>query len=57
MSGIVLRSVELVKILIKQTTTTTGLKVFAQISKKVYETGKKVAGNFMSEPISNLIRD
>jgi len=46
LSGIVLRSVELVKILIKQTTTTTGLKVFAQISKKVYETGRKVAEDF-----------
>ena len=46
MTGVVLKSVELVKILIEQTTTTTGLKVFARISKKVYETGKKVADNF-----------
>jgi len=38
--------VELVTILIKQTTTKTGLKVFAQISKKVYETGRKVAEDF-----------
>ncbi len=46
MAGVVLKSVELVKVLIKKTTTTTGLKVFARISKKVYETGKKVADDF-----------
>lgn len=46
LSGVVLESIELVKILIKKTTTTTGLKVFARISKKVYETGKKVAADF-----------
>ncbi len=46
MAGVVLKSVELVKTLIKGTTTTTGLKVFAQISKKIYETGKKVADDF-----------
>ncbi len=46
MSGVVLKSVELVKELIKKTTTTTGLKVFARVSKKVYEVGKKVADDF-----------
>jgi len=46
MSGVVLDSVERVKVLIKKTTTTTGLKVFARVSKKVYETGKKVAVDF-----------
>ena len=44
MSGVVLDSVERVKVLIKKTTT--GLKVFARVSKKVYETGKKVAVDF-----------
>lgn len=46
MSGIVLKSVDLAKTLIEQTTTKTGLKVFAKISKKMYETGKKVADDF-----------
>ena len=46
MAGVVLVSVELVKTLVKQTTTTTGLKVFARITKKVYETGKQVANDF-----------
>jgi len=46
MAGVVLVSVELVKALIKKTTTTTGLKVFARITKKVYKTGKKVASDF-----------
>lgn len=46
MSGVVLESIELVKILVKTTTTKTGLKVFAQISKKIYVTGKKVAKDF-----------
>ena len=46
MAGVVLISVELVKTLIKRTTTTTGLQVFARITKKVYETGKQVASNF-----------
>ncbi len=46
MSGVVLVSVEFVKMLVKKTTTTTGLKVFARISKKVYKTGRKVASNF-----------
>ncbi len=46
MAGVVLKSVELVNVLIKKTTSTTGLKVFARISNKVYETGKKVANDF-----------
>lgn len=46
MAGVVLVSVELVKTLVKQTTTTTGLKVFARITKKLYETGKQVASDF-----------
>jgi len=46
MAGVVLVSVELVKTLIKKTTTKTGLKVFARITKKVYKTGKKVASDF-----------
>jgi len=46
MSGVVLNSVERVKELIKKTTTTTGLRVFARVSKKVYVTGKKVSVDF-----------
>jgi len=41
----VLVSVELVKTLVKQTTTT-GLKVFAHVTKKVDEAGEKVANDF-----------
>ena len=46
MAGVVLDSVELVKTLVKRTTTRTGLKVFARITKKIYRTGKKVASDF-----------
>jgi len=46
MAGVVLKSVELVNVLIKKTTSTNGLKIFARISNKVYETGKKVADDF-----------
>jgi len=46
MSGVILLSVALMKELIKKTTTKTGLKVFARISKKIYKTGKKIASEF-----------
>ena len=46
LSGVVLRSHEFIKELIENTTTKTGLKVHAQIVKKVYETGRKYADDF-----------
>lgn len=46
MAGVVLESVEFVKELVDKTTTSKGLKVFSKISKKVYETGKKVVEGF-----------
>lgn len=46
MSGVILVSVDLVKTLIKKTTTKTGLKVFVRVTKKIYKTGKKVASDF-----------
>ena len=46
LSGVILLSVSMIKELIKKTKTKTGLKVFVRVSKKVYETGKKVADNF-----------
>jgi hypothetical protein len=36
----------MLKELIKKTKTKTGLKVFVRVSKKIYETGKKVASDF-----------
>ena len=46
LSGVILSSISLIKELIKKTTTKTGLKVFTRVSKKIYETGKKVASDF-----------
>lgn len=46
LSGVVLKSVELAKELITRTTTTSGLKALAKISRKAYEKGKKVAKDF-----------
>jgi hypothetical protein len=46
LSGIVLKDHELVKHLIKKTTTEFGLKVKANIIDKVYEIGKKVSNEF-----------
>lgn len=46
MQGISLASHKMVKQLIKKTTTTTGLQVVANIMRKAYKTGKKVAKDF-----------
>jgi hypothetical protein len=46
LSGVILLTVSIVKELIKKTTTKTGLKVFARVSKKIYKTGRKVASDF-----------
>ena len=46
MSGVILSSIGIMKELIKKTKTKAGLKVFARISNKAYETGKKIASNF-----------
>lgn len=46
MQGVILRSLEQVKALIEKTTTKTGLRVFATILDKTYETGRKVKEDF-----------
>jgi hypothetical protein len=43
MQGVVLTRHQLTKELIETATTKTGLKVFASILNRVYETGRKVA--------------
>ena len=44
--GVIFKSVEIVKSLMKETKTKTGLKVFVDIIDKKYKTGRKVAGDF-----------
>lgn len=46
LQGVVLNTHQLAKELIEKTTTKTGLKVFACLVNKVYETGRKVAVGF-----------
>jgi len=46
LDGVIFKSHELVKDLIESTTTKTGLTVTANIIKRVYQTGRKVAANF-----------
>lgn len=46
LSGVVLLSISILKELIEKTKTKTGLKVFARVSKKTYEIGKKIADDF-----------
>jgi len=46
LKGVILKSHDYVKELIKNTTTQTGLEVKANIIKKVYKTGRKYADNF-----------
>jgi len=55
LSGVVLKSINLAKELIAKTTTTTGLKVAAIISKKIYEKGRSVLDNFYID--ANIIYD
>lgn len=44
--GVILKTHQLTKDLIEQTTTKSGLKVFTCIINQVYETGRKVAAGF-----------
>ena len=44
--GVVFSSIEVVQGLVEETTTSKGLKVFASIKDKVFETGRKVAEGF-----------
>ena len=46
LQGMILKNIDLTKELIEKTTTTTGLKVTANIIKKAYKTGRKVAKDF-----------
>ena len=55
LSGVMLDSVNLAKDLIQSTTTTTGLKVFARLSHKFYEKGRKVTEDFKEQ--ANIIYD
>jgi len=47
--GVILKSYDIVKELIESTMTKTGLRVKANIIKKVYKTGKKYAVNYKEE--------
>ena len=47
--GVILKSYDIVKELIESTTTKMGLKVKANLIKKVYKTGKKYAENYKEE--------
>ena len=49
MSGMVLTSHLFMKELIEKTTTKTGLKVFACVFNRVYETGRKVMAGFKNQ--------
>lgn len=44
--GVVFHTIEIVRKLMQQTTTKTGLNVFVEIEEKVYETGRKYASDF-----------
>jgi hypothetical protein len=46
--GVVFHTIEIVRNLMQRTTTKTGLNVFVEIEKKVYETGRKYASDFKS---------
>ena len=49
LKGVILKSYDIVKELIESTMTKTGLRVKANIIKKVYKTGKKYAVNYKKE--------
>ena len=55
LSGVVLTSVKLVQDLIEKTTTSTGLKVFTKVTKKIYETGRSIADDVIDD--LNIIYD
>jgi len=46
LSGVILLTIQMTKDLIKKTKTAKGLKVFARISRKIYELGRKVVDDF-----------
>jgi hypothetical protein len=49
LSGVILKSINLAQELINKTSTTTGLKVFSRISKKIYEKGRSIVDDFNME--------
>lgn len=49
LSGVVLKSINLAQELINKTNTSTGLKVFSRISKKIYEKGRLVCDDFYTD--------
>ena len=46
LKGVILKGYDFVKKLIENTTTTTGLRLKADITNKIYETGRKYSKNF-----------
>lgn len=46
LSGVILANIALMRELVEKTSTTTGLKVFCRICKKIYTSGKKAAADF-----------
>lgn len=60
LSGVILQSINLAQELIKKASTLTGLKVFARVSKKIYEKGRSVAEEFYTDAkiiSSNVLGD
>lgn len=55
LSGVILKSINLARELINNTSTTAGLKVFSRISKKIYETGRSIFDDFKTE--TKIIHD
>ena len=47
MQGMVLRTIEVARDLIKETTTTTGLRVITEIARHTYQTGRKATKEFL----------
>jgi hypothetical protein len=48
MQGVVLRSIEVAKTFISQTSTSNGLQVIVETARKVYEKGRKASQAFMN---------
>lgn len=55
LAGVVLKSINLAQELISKTKTSTGLKVFTRVSRKLYEKGRKISEDFSNNV--KIIRD
>ena len=49
LSGVILKSINLAQELINKTSTTSGLKVFSRISKKIYEKGRSITNDVIKD--------